>query len=296
MFHFLAPGFLGNKKQFKQNFQTPIEKDHHPEKREQLIKLLKPFVLRRTKQQVALDLPEKTEIIKTITFSDKQQDLYESIRLAMHKKVRAAITKKGLERSYIVILDALLKMRQVCCDPRLVKLPLAKTCQQSAKLDYLMQMLGSLLAEDRKILLFSQFTSMLALIEEKLTAQGIDYVKITGQTKDRKTPIAQFQAGKVPLFLISLKAGGTGLNLTAADTVIHYDPWWNPAVERQATDRAHRIGQKNPVFVYKLLVAGTVEEKILAMQRDKQGLIDSLFTDTSHTAKITKGDLDVLFS
>ena len=166
-----------------------------------------------------LDLPPKTEIIRTVPLEGKQRDLYESIRLTMHDKVRKAISQKGVNRSHIIILDALLKLRQVCCDPQLLKLDAAKKVKQSAKLELLMAMLPELLEEGRRILLFSQFTSMLSLIEAELHARKINYVKLTGQTRDRASPIEQFQNGEVPLFLISLKAGGTGLNLTAADTV-----------------------------------------------------------------------------
>ena len=206
-----------------------------------------------------------------------------------------AIDKKGVERSQIIILDALLKLRQICCDPRLLKMQVAKGINESAKLTSLLEMLPELLSEGRRLLLFSQFTSMLALIEEDLKRRHITYVKLTGQTIDRLTPITQFQAGEVPLFLISLKAGGVGLNLTAADTVIHYDPWWNPAVEAQATDRAHRIGQEKSVFVYKLITQGTVEEKILAMQQKKQALINSILSEETSDAKITAQDFEWLF-
>jgi SNF2 family DNA or RNA helicase len=156
-------------------------------------------------------------------------------------------------------------------------------------------MLPEMVEEGRRILLFSQFTSMLAIIEQELDKLKIDYVILTGQTRDRETPIDAFQLGKVPLFLISLKAGGSGLNLTAADTVIHYDPWWNPAAENQATDRAHRIGQDKPVFVYKMITAGTVEEKILEMQAKKQQLADALFNEGSKGGTITSDDLQALF-
>jgi SNF2 family DNA or RNA helicase len=191
--------------------------------------------------------------------------------------VRAAIQKQGLARSHITILDALLKLRQVCCDPRLLPGGGAGKAVPSAKYEMLMEMLPELLDEGRRILLFSQFTTMLGLIEEGLRAAGIPYAKLTGQTRKRDEAIDSFRRGEVSLFLISLKAGGVGLNLTEADTVIHYDPWWNPAVESQATDRAHRIGQQKPVFVYKLLTEGTVEEKILALQARKQQLADSVY-------------------
>src|SRR5580693_7755585 len=187
----------------------------------------------------------------------------------MHEKVRREVAEKGLARSHIVVLDALLKLRQVCCDPRLVKLTAARQVSASAKLEHLMEMLPPLIEEGRQILLFSQFTSMLDLIKPAVAEAGIDLVELRGDTKDRAGPVAQFQNGKVPLFLISLTAGGTGLNLTAADTVIHYDPWWNPAVEDQATDRAHRIGQDKPVFVYKLIAKDTVKERIMQLQADK---------------------------
>ena len=157
-----------------------------------------------------------------------------------------------------------------------------------------MTLLPELIEEGRRILLFSQFTEMLGLIEEAITKAGIPYVKLTGQTKDRATPVQQFQSGEIPLFLISLKAGGTGLNLTAAGAVIHYDPWWNPAAENQATDRAYRIGQDKPVFVYKLITTGTVEEKILEMQEKKRKLMDALFDPTvQSSAKLTSEDIQV---
>ncbi|MGB6643993.1 MAG: C-terminal helicase domain-containing protein, partial [Candidatus Cybelea sp.] len=170
--------------------------------------------------------------------------------------------------------------------PRLVKLPAARNVCDSSKLEALLEMLPELIDEGRRVLLFSQFTSMLDLIKPELAARAIDYVEIRGETKNRETPVRRFQNREVPLFLISLKAGGTGLNLTAADTVIHYDPWWNPAVERQATDRAHRIGQHRPVFVYKLITVGTVEERILELQQRKGALAASIFDDAAATAQM----------
>ncbi|BFL83156.1 hypothetical protein LFREDSHE_16060 [Shewanella baltica] len=179
----------------------------------------------------------------------------------MEKKLRDLFATQGVGSSHIEFLDALLKLRQACCDPRLVKLEQAQKVKSNAKLDWLKQNLPEMVQEGRKILIFSQFTSMLSLIEAELVDLGLDYSKLTGQTRLRQAQIDKFQEGDTPVFLISLKAGGTGLNLTAADTVIHYDPWWNPAAEKQATDRAHRIGQDKPVFVYKLIAEGTVEEK-----------------------------------
>jgi SNF2 family DNA or RNA helicase len=307
-FDFLMPGLLGRAQQFAKLYRTPIEKAGDEEVRHRLVDRVRPFLLRRTKEQVLKDLPPRTEIVRWVELEGSQRDIYESLRVVFDKKLRQVLAQQGAGRSQIMILDALLKLRQVCCDPRLVKLPttealVKKGTVPSAKLDTLMDMLEELLDEGRRVLLFSQFTSMLVLIEEALKAKNIAYVKLTGQTTDRETPIRHFQEGRVPLFLISLKAGGTGLNLTAADTVIHYDPWWNPAVEEQATARAHRIGQDKSVFVYKLLTQGTVEEKILALQNRKRGMADQLMRKNTAVEGdeeggghlITADDLDVLF-
>lgn len=297
LFNFLSPGFLGKSAQFSKIFRTPIEKYGNQLRRNSLHQRIKPYLLRRKKEEVTAELPPKTEMIHKITLDVKQRDLYESIRLAMETKVRMAIEKKGFAGSQIIILDALLKLRQVCCDPRLLSLESAQKINASAKLEFLMEMLTELVDEGRKILIFSSFSSMLKLIEEELKKENMAYVKLTGSTTDRPTPIQQFQTTDVPIFLISLKAGGTGLNLTAADTVIHYDPWWNPAAEAQATDRAHRIGQTKPVFVYKLITSGTVEEKILLMQAKKRALLDSLFEASKgeKVGTISAADLQFLF-
>lgn len=297
LFHFMMPGLLGDQKSFQRQFRTPIEKHENQERRQHLNRRISPFLLRRTKDKVVLELPAKVDMIRHVELEGGQRDLYETIRITMQEKIQKEIAKLGLKRSHIIILDALLKLRQVCCDPRLLKIKTAKQkTSKSAKLELLMTLLPELIEEGRRVLLFSQFTGMLALIEDAVTEAGIPYVKLTGQTKDRQTPVEQFQAGAVPLFLISLKAGGTGLNLTAADAVIHYDPWWNPAVENQATDRAHRIGQDKTVFVYKLVVKGTVEEKILEMQQRKQALMDGLFSDkTTSKLELTEQDLQGLF-
>jgi superfamily II DNA or RNA helicase len=277
-FDFLLPGFLGDQASFVRHYRTPIEKHGDSERMRRLSQRTAPFMLRRTKDIVADELPPKSELLRTVPIEGRQAALYESIRLTMEKKVRDAIAQKGLARSHITILDALLKLRQVCCDPRLLPAGTGGSHgAHSAKLAMLMELLPELLEEGRRILLFSQFTSMLGLIEEELRGANIAYVKLTGQTRKRDEVIESFRRGEVNLFLISLKAGGVGLNLTEADTVIHYDPWWNPAVEMQATDRAHRIGQDKPVFVYKLITEGTVEEKILALQAKKQQLADSVY-------------------
>jgi len=303
-FDYLMPGFLGTAKRFTQVYRTPIEKLGDEDMRQRLVERVRPFLLRRTKEQVLDDLPPRTEMVRWVEIEGGQRDLYESLRVAFDRKLRHALVEQGVGRSQIMIFDALLKLRQICCDPRLVRLPAAEALVRkghahSAKLETLLEMLVELLDEGRKVLLFSQFTSMLGLIEAELDKRGIAYAKLTGQTRDREAQINEFQGGRVPLFLISLKAGGTGLNLTAADTVIHYDPWWNPAVEEQATARAHRIGQDKPVFVYKLMTQGTVEERILALQDRKRGLADQLVQRGSGGAPsgnlLTAGDLDVLF-
>ena len=293
LYHFLMPGFLGSQKRFGELFRTPIEKHNNLERLKQLRTRITPFMLRRTKDQVATELPPKIETTMRVELSGKQADLYETIRLTTEKTVREALSNKGLAKSHITILDALLKLRQVCCDPRLISTAAAKKIQQSAKLDHLMEILPEMLAEGRRILLFSQFTSMLKLIEAELLKRTITYVKLTGASQNRDTLIEQFTSGRVPLFLISLKAGGVGLNLPQADTVIHFDPWWNPAAENQATDRAHRIGQTQNVWVIKLVAQGTIEERILAMQERKASLAQSMYSESAARTqpKFTETDL-----
>lgn len=296
LFNFIMPGLLGTHKKFNLLFRHPIEKYQHQERRQHLNRRVAPFLLRRTKAEVAKELPEKIHILQRVELEGEQRDLYETVRITLQKKVHDEITKIGFARSQIMILSALLKLRQICCDPRLLKTNSSQTVMQSAKLELLMTMLPELVDDGRRILLFSQFTEMLALIKIELNQKNIPFVELTGQTKDRATPVQQFQAGSVPLFLLSLKAGGAGLNLTAADTIIHYDPWWNPAVEDQATDRAHRIGQNKVVFVYKFITKGTVEEKIAEMQQHKRALMESLFSEPKDShAHFTEQDLQELF-
>jgi len=277
LFDFLMPGFLGTHTTFNRFYRKGIEGEGNQQVQDWLIQKTQPFLLRRTKDEVAKELPAKTEIVHKVVLPNDQRTLYESIRITMEAKVRDLLKEKGMARSRIEFLDALLKLRQACCDPRLVKLEHAQGVKGSAKLDFLMEIVPEMIEEGRRILIFSQFATMLGLIGDELESQGIKHVKLTGQTRNRTEIIDQFQAGEVPVFLISLKAGGVGLNLTAADTVIHYDPWWNPAVENQATDRAYRIGQDKPVFVYKLICEQTVEERVLALQAHKQKLADSVY-------------------
>jgi superfamily II DNA or RNA helicase len=295
-FAFLMPGLLGHRKSFTRRFRTPIEKNNDPVRRRQLALRIRPFILRRTKAAVATELPPKHTILRRITLAPEQRELYETIRATLHERVTQEIAAHSLARSHVVVLDALLKLRQVCCDPRLVKLPSAQRIGTSSKLDDLLEMVGEMIAEGRRILLFSQFTSMLDLMKPPLAAAGIAFVELRGDTRDRAEPVRSFEAGEVPLFLISLKAGGRGLNLVAADTVIHYDPWWNPAVEDQASDRAHRIGQTKSVFVYKLIAADTVEERMLELQERKAALANIAFgEDGAALPAMVAEDIDFLF-
>ena len=296
-FDFLLPGLLGDVREFTRIWRTPIEKQGNRPRRDLLAKRVKPFILRRRKEDVAQELPPKTFIIRTVELEGDQRDLYETVRIAMDLRVREEVAAKGFARSHIIILDALLKLRQVCCDPRLLKLTSAKKVKERAKLDLLMGMLPELVSEGRRILVFSQFTSMLELIEEELVDEKLAYVKLTGDTQNREEVVRRFQDEEVPIFLVSLKAGGVGLNLTAADTVIHYDPWWNPAVENQATDRAHRLGQTKNVFVYKLVVAGSIEEKILALQEKKAELAAGILSeDVNGLVKFGEADIAALLA
>jgi SNF2 family DNA or RNA helicase len=269
-FAFLMPGLLGDRKAFGKRFRTPIEKNADNVRRIQLARRIKPFILRR------------------ITLAPDQRELYETIRVTMYEKVREQVAERSLAQSRIVVLDALLKLRQACCDPRLVKLPSARLIESSSKLDDLLDMINEMIPEGRRILLFSQFTSMLDLIKPKLLEAKIPFVELRGSTTDRAEPVRSFEAGEVPLFLISLKAGGRGLNLVSADTVIHYDPWWNPAVEDQASDRAHRIGQERPVTIYRLIMQGSIEESILALHRDKRDLAADLLDGAEMSARLSE--------
>ncbi len=297
LFDFAQPGLLGERQQFERHYRTPIENGGDTKRAAALKQRIQPFLLRRTKDAVAGDLPPKIQIVQPIELDERQRDFYDGIRLGQHRRVREAIEQQGLARSHITVLDALLKLRQACCDPRLVDPDAQMQVIPSAKLDWLATTLPELIAEGRRILLFSQFTSMLGLIEAVVKDLSIPYCILTGETRQRSELVNAFQAGGVPLFLISLKAGGTGLNLTAADTIIHYDPWWNPAVEAQATDRAHRIGQDKPVFAYKLIAQRTVEEKIMQLQADKQALVNQLYAERGASPpQLSSADLEALFA
>ncbi len=297
LFDFLNPGLLGARDEFHVQFRQPIEERGDKVRLEALRDRVRPYILRRTKDSVAPELPAKTQLVRAVELTGAQRELYESIRVAAHADVRRHIKQRGLAGSTIAILDALLKLRQVCCDPRLVSVEAARDVAGSAKLDVLLELVTSSLADGRRLLVFSQFARMLGLISESLLARGIGHVSLTGHTPDRQKPIDAFQAGRADVFLISLKAGGAGLNLVGADTVVHYDPWWNPAAQAQATDRAHRIGQTKPVFVHDLIAAGSVEERMLGLQRHKRKLADAIL-DRGHAAAgaLTERDVDDLLA
>jgi SNF2 family DNA or RNA helicase len=296
LFDFLMPGFLGEAERFRSHFRIPIERGGNQQRLEALRDAVTPFILRRMKESVAKDLPPKTEIVRPVELGDDQRELYESIRVAAHGDVRRAIRQKGVTASTIAILDALMKLRQVCCDPRLVTVPSARKVKRSAKYELFFDLLTQQLEQGRRVLVFSQFTRMLDLLADGLRERKIPYVDLTGATADRQKQVDRFERREIDVFLISLKAGGTGLNLTSADTVIHYDPWWNGASQAQATDRAYRIGQTRPVFVYNLIVAGSVEERMLRLQQRKSQLAQSLLGLADAPTALSECDLDDLFA
>jgi superfamily II DNA or RNA helicase len=263
---FLMPGCLGSEREFKRQYRQPIERHGDSRRMQQLLERIAPFILRRNKDQVAADLPAKTVIEQTINLGDGQRDFYQRLKQQSWQELQTSLeqTDSGAQQQ-VMLLNGLLKLRQACCDPALLDQPEIA----SAKREHCIAMIEELVAEKRAILVFSQFTRMLDLLAEDLEKLGIDYLMLTGQSRQRQTLVDSFQQGCAPVFLISLKAGGVGLNLTRADTVIHYDPWWNQAAEQQATDRAHRIGQNKPVFAYKLIVKNSIEEKIARLQQRK---------------------------
>jgi superfamily II DNA or RNA helicase len=293
-FDWLMPGFLGDARSFARHWRKPIEENGETVRAQLLAQRVRPFILRRRKADVATELPPKTEVIRRVVLQGAQRSLYESVRVAADSQVRRVLARTGFAGAQIAVLDALLKLRQVCCDPRLVKGRELAQDMPSAKMALLCEMLPALVDEGRRVLVFSQFTEMLALVEVALAAIELPHLVLTGQTPParRGALVERFQSGHEPVLLVSLKAGGVGLNLTAADTVIHLDPWWNPAVEQQATARAHRIGQDQPVFVYKIVAEGSIEERMLALQTRKAALAEGVLgRDTAESSKFDADDL-----
>lgn len=294
-FHFLNPGLLGSLTQFRQMFTLPIEKHQHQEPAELLRKLIFPFILRRNKEHVARELPPKFEQVIHCPMNPEQLDLYTFWRDHYRAMLLDQIDSDGLAKSRMHILQGLSKLRQIACHARLVD---NTKVEDSGKFESLKEFVAEITAEKHKILIFSQFVRMLKLVRAWCDEAGYAYSYLDGATRKREEEVERFQTDPaIPLFLISLKAGGTGLNLTAADYVIHIDPWWNPAVEMQATDRAHRIGQDKPVFVYRLITKDSVEEKMLELQGRKKSLVDNLIrADSSFFKSMTREDVETLFS
>ncbi|QRN97319.1 DEAD/DEAH box helicase [Archangium violaceum] len=290
LYTIVFPGLLGSWEQFRERFAAPIERGKDPDARAALSRVLRPFLLRRTKQEVARELPSRTEIQVPVALSEEEWTLYEDARLAAVAEV--STEGKGLrnEQQRFQVLAALTRLRLLASHPRLYD---SQSSVTSSKMRRLMELLEELRSEGHRALVFSQFTSHLELVREELGRAGFKYLYLDGSTPAgaRAKRIQAFQDGEGEVFLISLKAGGTGINLTAADYVIHLDPWWNPAVEDQATDRAHRIGQTKPVTVYRLIARGTIEEQILSLHSDKRALVAGVLEGTDVAARLTTKDL-----
>jgi len=297
VFDFLMPGFLLSAAEFNARYVNPImeRQDKTVEKRLKL--QIFPFILRRMKRDVAQDLPDKVENIAYCELTDEQKDFYLQVLDSTKEELFKSIEQNGLEKSRLSIFSALLRLRQICCHPRLYDKENVKHVMSSGKFEKLKVLLEEIISEGHRILLFSQFVNMLDIVKGWLEREGIDYEYLTGKTKDRQAAVERFNNSNIPIFLISLKAGGTGLNLTGADYVIHYDPWWNPAVEDQATDRAYRIGQTKKVFVYRLITKNTVEEKIQKLKTVKRDLVDSVISvDRNIVKSLTMDDIRDIFS
>ena len=287
LFQFATPGLLTGYTQFTREFITPIEKDHIKEPQRLLKRMLQPFILRRTKNEVLNELPEKTEITLKVELSDAERALYDRFR------EEAVLNLEEGSTTAIKALAELTKLRQTACNPALV-LP-AKEAKNipSSKMETFLKLVDELIHNHHRALVFSQFTSHLALVEKELKRLKVDYQYLDGSVSpsERIKRVSEFQKGDMPLFLISLKAGGTGLNLTAADYVIHLDPWWNPAIEDQASDRAYRIGQDKPVTVYRLIAENTIEEKIIALHQTKKSLADALLEGSDMAYALGKDEI-----
>ncbi|MFO7817618.1 MAG: SNF2-related protein [Thermodesulfobacteriota bacterium] len=297
LFEFLMPGFLGSQHAFQKGFVKPI-KDGDEESLEYLRNRVKPFILRRTKSKVAKDLPPKMENVYYSALTEEQQELYTGLAKKLKEQVLQRVDEKGISGSQMSILDALLKLRQICCHPRLLKLdmPGVSTNLSSGKFEAFKDLITTIVDDGHKVLVFSQFVQMLHIIRSWLSMNNIPFAYLDGASKDRFEQVDKFNnSPEIPIFLISLKAGGTGLNLTAADYVIHYDPWWNPAVEDQATDRTHRIGQTKKVFSYKMICENSVEEKILKLQEQKKGVAEAIIPGQNAWKNLTRDDLEMLF-
>jgi SNF2 family DNA or RNA helicase len=284
----LNPGFFGSEAEFRARYVVPIERDRDASRSAALARVVRPFLLRRRKGHVLTELPARTEVLRAIDASPAERKLYEAAR----RLAVAALTGADEDARFRVLAE-IMRLRRLACHPRLDD---PRSNVASSKLDTFLELVAELREGGRRALVFSQFTGHLALVEEALRARGVPYLYLDGRTPvpERTKRVAAFQAGEGDLFLISLKAGGTGLNLTAADTVIHLDPWWNPAVEDQATDRAHRIGQTKPVTVIRLVARGTIEEAVMALHEDKRKLAESILDGAGASGKLSIAELGAL--
>ncbi|AKV01813.1 Helicase, SNF2/RAD54 family [Labilithrix luteola] len=296
IFDFVSPGLLGPLDKFEERYGRPIDNGDQKAAR-RLRSTIHPFILRRTKSEVAKDLPEKIETDQICELTGEQTSLYSAVLKEVRAQVMGEVERQGIAKSHIQILAGLTRLRQAACDPRLLGLPRTFGDEDSGKLVALRELIQTSISGGHRVLVFSQFVSMLSLVRKAMDEDRVRYEYLDGSTKDRMARVENFQREDgPPVFLISLKAGGSGLNLTAADTVIHFDPWWNPAVEDQATDRAHRIGQTKVVTTYRLIAKGTIEEKILELGGKKRELTAAVLSeDVGGAKKLTKGDLEELF-
>jgi len=297
---FLMPGYMASHQTFRQNYELPISRGGPDADVAQtkLRRKLHPFLLRRLKSEVARDLPPKIEKISFCHMTSDQRTVYTELLKASQRRISGLVSSKGFNRSRMEILTTLMRLRQVCCHIGLLKLPNLQPEQPSAKLDLFFELLHEAMDSEHRILVFSQFVSMLHILRDELEQRDIAFCYLDGSTQERMKVVHKFNTQRdIPIFLISLKAGGTGLNLTGADMVIHFDPWWNPAVEDQATDRAYRIGQKRTVYSVKMITRGTVEEKVLELQRRKKAVINATIeSDEGMVQSLTWDDVQELLS
>jgi len=298
IFDFLMPRYLGSAQDFRERYEVPIVREKNIEAQARLARRVRPFLLRRLKREVAQDLPAKIEQVSFCELTEDQRAVYQQVLDASRREVLEAVSAQGAQKSRMIILNALLRLRQICCDLRLLKLDNVDPAKASGKTEMFDELLEEVIDGGHRVLVFSQFVSMLTLLRERLSAEAVDYCYLDGSTQNRAEVVNRFQGSSaIPVFLISLKAGGVGLNLTGADTVIHFDPWWNPAVEDQATDRAHRIGQTRVLTSYKLITRGTVEEKILNLQSRKRELIKGVLGSEEELVEALSWDeIQELFS
>jgi SNF2 family DNA or RNA helicase len=295
---FVMPGLLGKESHFRTNFETPIMRDGDAEKQQRLARRVQPFMIRRLKTQVAADLPSRTEQTIECEMTTSQKKAYRETVLRARRDILREVDERGIQRAQLSILAALTKLRQICCHPGLIGDHWREDEEASGKFLAFMELLESIIESGHRVLVFSSFTEMLGIMREALDARKRPYSYLDGATKNRSKVLDDFRCEDgPPVFLMSLKAGGVGLTVTEADYVVLYDPWWNPAIERQAIDRTHRIGQTKPVTAYRLVTLGSVEEKIQALQTRKQALADSVVsTDAAFAKSMTREDLDELLA